>query len=101
MSLSAEDLSLDQPRVLPIPKDVPSVPIDHRSPYGDEDDDDDEYDEEYEEEEPHHTWLGGSTAARFLLAGGVAGAGKTNPAIDCMSTDLLQYRERVLRHSTG
>ncbi|EIW61998.1 mitochondrial carrier [Trametes versicolor FP-101664 SS1] len=73
VSLSAEDLSLDQPRVLPIPKDVPPVPVDHRSPYGDEDDDD-EYDEEYEEEEPHHTWLGGSTAARFLLAGGVAGA---------------------------
>ncbi|CDO71264.1 hypothetical protein BN946_scf184908.g21 [Trametes cinnabarina] len=54
VTLSAEDLSLDQP-----------------SPY--EDEDGEEY-EEYEEEEPHHSWLGGSTAVKFLLAGGIAGA---------------------------
>lgn len=30
--------------------------------------------EVYEEEE-HHNWLGGSTAVKYLLAGGVAGAG--------------------------
>ncbi|KAI9001053.1 mitochondrial carrier [Trametes punicea] len=75
VSLSAEDLSLDQPYVVPLPKegkDIPPVPIDHASPYEDEDEDG-EYDE-YEEEEPHHSWLGGSTAVRFLLAGGIAGA---------------------------
>ncbi|KAI0771584.1 mitochondrial carrier [Trametes elegans] len=73
VTLSAEDLSLQQPHVATGSKDVPPVPVDHRLPYGDEDDDD-EYDEEYEEEEPQPTWLGGSTAAKFLLAGGVAGA---------------------------
>jgi len=29
----------------------------------------------YEEEE-HHSWLGGSTAVKYLLAGGAAGAGR-------------------------
>ncbi|KAI0661025.1 mitochondrial carrier [Cubamyces menziesii] len=72
VSLSAEDLSIDQPHVLPVPKDVPPLPVDHRPPY-DDDEEDDEY-EEYEEEEPHHSWLGGSTAVKFLLAGGIAGA---------------------------
>ncbi|KAJ8456382.1 hypothetical protein ONZ51_g12161 [Trametes cubensis] len=71
VSLSAEDLSIDQPHVLPVPKDVPPLPVDHRPPY-DDDEEDDEY-EEYEEE-PHHSWLGGSTAVKFLLAGGIAGA---------------------------
>ena len=27
-------------------------------------------------EDDHHSWLGGSTAVKYLLAGGVAGAGK-------------------------
>ncbi|KAJ3003911.1 hypothetical protein NUW54_g5063 [Trametes sanguinea] len=72
VSLSAEDLSLDQPYVAPVSKEIPPVPVDHRSPYDDEEEDE-EYDE-YEEEEPHHSWLGGSTAVKFLLAGGVAGA---------------------------
>ena len=27
-------------------------------------------------EEEHHDWLGGSTAVKYLLAGGVAGAGE-------------------------
>ncbi|KAH9853514.1 mitochondrial carrier [Lenzites betulinus] len=73
VTLSAEDLSLDQPHATPIPKDVPPLPIDHRSSYDDEEEDED-FDDDYEEEEPHHGWLAGSTAARFLLAGGVAGA---------------------------
>ncbi|KAI0677578.1 mitochondrial carrier [Trametes maxima] len=72
VTLSAEDLSLDSPATTPVSKDTPPVPVDHRSPY-DAEDEDEEF-EEYEEEEPHHSWLGGSTAVRFLLAGGVAGA---------------------------
>ncbi len=55
--------------------------VDHRAAYEDVDDDDDvEYDELEEDEEPHHSWLGGSMAAKFLLAGGVAGAGKCFPS---------------------
>ncbi|KAI0638147.1 mitochondrial carrier [Trametes polyzona] len=73
VSLSAEDLALEQPHPLPIPKDALPVPVDHRPSIDDEDEDED-FDDEYEEEEPHHTWLGGSTAVKFLLAGGVAGA---------------------------
>lgn len=73
VSLSAEDLSLDQPYVAPVSKEVSPVPVDHRLPYDDEEEDE-EYDD-YEEEEPHHSWLGGSTAVKFLLAGGLAGAG--------------------------
>ncbi|KAI0774233.1 mitochondrial carrier [Fomes fomentarius] len=69
VSLSAEDLLVGQLHVTSS-KDVEPIPLDHQSPYGDDDDDGD-YDEE---EEPHHSWLGGSTAVKFLLAGGVAGA---------------------------
>ena len=47
--------------------------MDHKASHIEDDDED--YDDEYEEEEPHHNWLGGSTAVKFLLAGGVAGAG--------------------------
>ncbi|KAI0353621.1 mitochondrial carrier [Trametes cingulata] len=73
VSLSAEDLSLEPPPVSTASKEIPPIPVDHRSPYEDEEDDE-EYDDEYEEEEHHHSWLGGSTAVKFLLAGGIAGA---------------------------
>jgi len=32
-------------------------------------------------EEEHHGWFGGSTAVKYLLAGGVAGAGKHVPLL--------------------
>ncbi|KAI0719597.1 mitochondrial carrier [Cerioporus squamosus] len=70
VTLSAEDLSLVQPPVASSSKEVQAIPVDHDS-YEDEDEDD--HLEDYEEE-PHHTWLGGSTAVKFLLAGGIAGA---------------------------
>ena len=58
------------------PRDIQPVPVDHRAAYDDFDDDDDvEYDDLEEDEEPHHSSLGGSMAVKFLLAGGVAGAG--------------------------
>ena len=72
VTLSAEDLPLKQSHAVPS-IDVEPIPVDHQSPYED-DEDDIGYDEE--EEEPHHSWLGGSTAVKFLLAGGVAGAGE-------------------------
>lgn len=48
-----------------------SVPVDH-APVTEHED---EYDDEGPEEESTG-WIGGSTAAKFLLAGGIAGAGK-------------------------
>ncbi|TFK91496.1 mitochondrial carrier [Polyporus arcularius HHB13444] len=69
--LSAEDLSLGHPPIASSSKEYQAIPVDHDSPYEDEDDDD--HLEDYDEE-PHHSWLGGSTAVKFLLAGGIAGA---------------------------
>lgn len=50
-----------------------------------ENDDFDEYDEEEDEVPVHHNWLEGHSALKFLLAGGIAGAGKQN----CLSVCLL------------
>ncbi|RPD67207.1 mitochondrial carrier [Lentinus tigrinus ALCF2SS1-7] len=72
VTLSAEDLSLGQPPIASSSKEAQAIPVDHNLPYEDEEDDDGDF-EEYEEE-PHHSWLGGSTAVKFLLAGGIAGA---------------------------
>lgn len=54
------------------------VPVDFQQDDLEEDEDfdeDDYYVEGDEEEEEPHSWLEGSTAAKFLFAGGVAGAG--------------------------
>ena len=53
------------------------VPVDYEEDDLEEDEelDDDDYYLEGEEEEEPHSWIGGSTAAKFLFAGGVAGAG--------------------------
>ena len=73
VSLSAEDMSAPKARTViqePHPHDIP---VDH-VPATDRDD---EYDnEDSEEEEEHASFLGGSTAVKFLLAGGIAGAGE-------------------------
>jgi len=42
----------------------------------DDDDDDDLLPEHHHMEDEHHNWLGGTTALKFLAAGGVAGAGQ-------------------------
>ena len=55
----------------------PPIPVDYEAE--DNGEDDEEWDDQdlygLEEEEEHHNWFLGSTAAKFLLAGGIAGAG--------------------------
>jgi len=51
---------------------LPPLPVDHSYSQQTEE----EGQEQVYEEEEHHNWLGGSTAVKYLLAGGVAGAGK-------------------------
>lgn len=53
---------------------LPPLPVDHSYSQQTEEEEQEEFGV-YEEEE-HHSWLGGSTAVKYLLAGGVAGAGK-------------------------
>jgi hypothetical protein len=52
---------------------LPPLPVDHSYSQQTEEEEHEEV-EVYEEE--HHTWFGGSTAVKYLLAGGVAGAGE-------------------------
>ncbi|KAK7695894.1 hypothetical protein QCA50_000533 [Cerrena zonata] len=66
VSLSAEDMAIT--RNYSSGKDVTAEMIDHM------DHDHDDFEEEEVIEEEHHSWLDTSLAARFLLAGGVAGA---------------------------
>ncbi|KDQ64584.1 hypothetical protein JAAARDRAFT_187904 [Jaapia argillacea MUCL 33604] len=79
VSLSAED---KPPSIYLMSRTIhhphSATPVDHRSTVEQGEEDDYEYDQEYddeeeEEEEVHHS-LGGSTAVKFLLAGGIAGA---------------------------
>jgi solute carrier family 25 phosphate transporter 23/24/25/41 len=83
VSLSAEDkpsnyLIYRPPavQVLPVP------PRDHNTTPNaadgddDGDDNDDSLLQEHHHMEDHHSWLGGTTALKFLAAGGVAGAGQ-------------------------
>ena len=91
VSLSAEDkppnyLIYRPPAVL-----LQQVPHD-RAPSGSEnddvDDDDDDDDgllqEHHTVEDDRHGWVGGMAALKFLVAGGVAGAGQPHPH-DCRS----------------
>ena len=72
---------------------VPSMDHRDRIPCDMEDDDTDDDDdgllqEHHNVEEDHHSWLGGTTALKFLAAGGVAGTGQsytTHP----MTTDFV------------
>lgn len=71
VSLSAEDMS--KPRFcasLHVAENV-ETPVDHTR--GGLADDDDIDEDEYTEDE-HRSWLAGSTAVKYLLAGGIAGA---------------------------
>jgi solute carrier family 25 phosphate transporter 23/24/25/41 len=90
VSLSAEDkppnyLIYRPPAVQP--QQVPSMDHD-RTPSGsenddvdDDDDDDGLLQEHHNIEGDHHGWLAGMTALKFLVAGGVAGAGQPHPTI--------------------
>ncbi|KAI0347249.1 mitochondrial carrier [Trametopsis cervina] len=74
VTLSAEDMSTGRPYHAPVKAESPPVPVDYEIDDM-EDDEDGEEDGFYpHEEEEHHNWLLGSTAAKFLLAGGIAGA---------------------------
>lgn len=53
---------------------LPPLPVDHSYSRQPEEEEHEEV-EVYEEEE-HHAWFGGATAVKYLLAGGVAGAGE-------------------------
>ncbi|TFY56358.1 hypothetical protein EVJ58_g7695 [Rhodofomes roseus] len=74
VTLSAEDMSVSRAPVIqqhPANPATADTPIDHTVDLyeGEGDDEGEEFDEE-----DHHSWFEGSTAAKFLLAGGVAGA---------------------------
>lgn len=53
---------------------LPPLLVDHS--YSQQTEEEDEEQVEVYEEEEHHDWFGGSTAVKYLMAGGVAGAGE-------------------------
>ena len=53
---------------------LPPLPVDHS--YSRQIEEEEHEDLQAYEEEEHHTWFGGATAVKYLLAGGVAGAGE-------------------------
>ena len=85
VSLSAEDMATTRPFHPPIKHAAAApqieVPVDYEVDDLEEGDDEDEYYLD-EEEDDHSNWLQGSTAAKFLAAGGVAGAGASSPDSD-------------------
>lgn len=84
VTLSAEDLATTR-TYSPSDKDVTADLIDHTMGVAD-----DEFEEEdLMEEEQHGTWMGGALAVRFLLAGGIAGAGTEKPAFLCNAHSLI------------
>ena len=101
VTLSAEDMA---PTPVSYPYSTkqpppPTPPVDFEGDDDLEEGDEDEFYAEEEEEEDRHYWLHLPTAAKFLLAGGVAGAGEL---IDPKSltpsgtlTLVAQYLERV------
>ncbi|KAI0702892.1 mitochondrial carrier [Cytidiella melzeri] len=74
VTLSAEDMSINRPYHPPVKQEAPQTPVDYEAYDLDDDDDLGDDDFYHHEEEEHHNWLLGSTAAKFLLAGGIAGA---------------------------
>lgn len=81
VSLSAEDKPPNYLTYRPPAVQLPPVPSKHHGTApNDADDDDDDDDgllqEHHHVEDEHHNWLGGTTALKFLAAGGVAGAGQ-------------------------
>ncbi len=84
VSLSAEDKPPNYLIYRPPAVQLPSVPSmghgttpNHADNGDDGDENDDELLQEHHHiEDEHHNWLGGTTALKFLAAGGVAGAGQ-------------------------
>ena len=92
VSLSAEDKPPDYLIYRPPAVQLQQVPsMDHdRTPSSSENDDVDDNDDDDDDgllqehhniEDSRHSWLGGMTALKFLVAGGVAGAGQLHPTI--------------------
>lgn len=69
-------MSQSRPYHPPVKYATASTPVDYEDGEEEDFEDDDFYAFEDEEEEEHHNWFLGSTAAKFLLAGGIAGAGQ-------------------------
>jgi hypothetical protein len=82
VSLNAEDRP--HPETHHEAGEVHSANVDFVS--DDDDEDDFEHEDEHEHESTHH-WLGGTTALKFLLAGGIAGAG--THILDISKSSLL------------
>lgn len=66
---------------------LPPLPVDHSFSQQAEGQEQEEV-EAYGEEE-HHDWLGGSTAVKYLMAGGVAGAGEYASSLRLSPPDQL------------
>ncbi|THG95486.1 hypothetical protein EW026_g6182 [Hermanssonia centrifuga] len=70
-------MSITRPYHASVKHAAQATPVDYEEDdleEGEEVDEDEFFTGEEEEEEEHHTWLQGSVAAKFLLAGGTAGA---------------------------
>ena len=103
VSLSAEDTPPSNTTssfpAAPMAVALPPLPVDHSYPSQIEEEKQGEV-RVYEEE--HHSWFGGSTAVKYLLAGGVAGGGEC--IVRMTPTTLTrgaQFRGRVLHPLTG
>lgn len=86
VSLSAEDKPPEAPSSRALNLELPSNQEALSQVQGDDDElmfDDDDVDEE----DAAHTFLGGHTALKFLLAGGIAGAGE----VSFIPTSLLAF----------
>ena len=57
----------------------PPLPVDHS--YSQQTKGEEQAEVETCGEEDHHDWFGGSTAVKYLMAGGVAGAGEYVPSL--------------------
>ena len=64
---------------------LPPLPVDHS--YSQRTEGEEQGEVQVYEEEEHHSWLGGSTAVKYLLAGGVAGAGEHVSSLWLFSPD--------------
>lgn len=73
VSLSAEDKPPEHPAYKMTPS---SLRPSSTSATSDSDEEYDELDEDQEGEEKEHSFLDGHTSLKFLLAGGIAGAGE-------------------------
>jgi solute carrier family 25 phosphate transporter 23/24/25/41 len=102
VSLSAEDMTYLRSSRKPgeVTTELVEELVDHEGAW-DEGEDDEEWEHEDEHvEHEQHRWLGGTTALKFLAAGGVAGAGTLVrcPLLSIIAYWCLgQYRERVQR----